>query len=112
MSVNAPNPEKMFWIDVNQFDIISMLFFSFCMFYFNFAAILEICKLGSEDAIFQLANNDFYPHVFFKKRGGYCNRLRPSVRPPVRPSVRLSVMLSPPKPLDKIPPNLVCELHT
>ena len=27
-------------------------------------------------------------------------------------SVRLSVMLSPPKPLDKIQPNLVCELLT
>ena len=31
---------------------------------------------------------------------GYCNRLRPSV------------MLSPPKPLDEIQPNLVCELLT
>ena len=28
------------------------------------------------------------------------------------PSVRLSVMLSPPKPLDEIQPNLVCELLT
>ena len=62
----------------------------------------------------------FYPHAFFKKRRGYCNRLRPSVRPSVcpfvrlsvRPSVRLSVMLSPPKPLDEIQPNLVCELLT
>ena len=41
---------------------------------------------------------------FLKKRRGYCNRLRPSVRP--------SVMLSPPKPLDEIQPNLVCELLT
>ena len=23
----------------------------------------------------------YYPHAFFKKRRGYCNRLRPSVRP-------------------------------
>ena len=30
----------------------------------------------------------------------------------VRPSFRLFIMLSPPKPLDKIQPNLVCELLT
>ena len=30
----------------------------------------------------------------------------------VHPSVPPSVMLSPPKPMDKIQPNLVCELHT
>ena len=47
-----------------------------------------------------------YPHAFLKKRRGYCYRLRPSVRLSVRPSV----MLSPPKPLDEIQPNLVCEL--
>ena len=48
-----------------------------------------------------------YPHALFKKkRRGYCNRLRPSVRP----SVMLHVF--PPKPLDKILPNLVCELLT
>ena len=29
-----------------------------------------------------------------------------------RPSVLLSVMLSPPKPLDEIQPNFVCELLT
>ena len=49
-----------------------------------------------------------YPHAFLKKRRGYCYRLRPSVCPSVRPSV----MLSPPKPLDEIQPNLVCELLT
>ena len=43
-------------------------------------------------------------HAFLKKRGGYCNRLRPSIP--------LSVMLSPPKPLDEIQPNFVCELLT
>ena len=32
--------------------------------------------------------------------------------PSVRPSVRPSVTLSPPKPLDRIQPNLVCELLT
>ena len=41
-----------------------------------------------------------YPHAFLKKRRGYCNHLRPSVT------------LSPPKPLDEIQPNLVCELLT
>ena len=45
-----------------------------------------------------------YPHAFLKKCWGYCNRLRPSVR--------LSVTLSPPKPLDEIQLNLVCELLT
>ena len=49
-------------------------------------------------------NKHVYPHAFLKKRWGYCNRLRPSVRP--------SVTLSPPKPLDEIQPNLVCELLT
>ena len=29
-------------------------------FFFNLAAILEICKLDSEDAIFQLANIGFW----------------------------------------------------
>ena len=43
---------------------------------------------------------DIYPHAFLEKRRGYCNHLR------------LSVMLSPPKPLDEIQPNLVCELLT
>ena len=45
-----------------------------------------------------------YPHAFLKKCRGYCNRLRPPVRP--------SVTLSPPKPLDEIQPNLLCELLT
>ena len=41
-----------------------------------------------------------YPHTFFKKRWGYCNRLRPSTC--------LSVTPSSLKPLDEIKPNLVC----
>ena len=53
-----------------------------------------------------------YPHAFLKKRGGYCNRLRPSVRPSVHLSVRPSITLSPPKPLDEIQLNLVCGLLT
>ena len=32
----------------------------FSGFFFNLAAILEICKLDSEDAIFQLANMGFW----------------------------------------------------
>ena len=40
------------------------------------------------------------PHFFFKKQWGYCNPLHPSIT------------LSPPKPLDQIQPNLVCELLT
>ena len=48
-----------------------------------------------------------YPHAFFKKAKGIL--LSP---PSVRLSVRPSVMLSPPKPLDEIQPNLVCELLT
>ena len=42
--------------------------------------------------------NIIIPTLFLKKRRGYCNRLR------------LSVTLSPPKPLEEIQPNLVCEL--
>ena len=38
--------------------------------------------------------------------------IRLSVRPSVCLSVRPSVMLSPPKPLNEIQPNLVCELLT
>ena len=41
-----------------------------------------------------------YPHAFLKRRRRYCNRLR------------TSLTLSLPKPLDKIQPNLVCELLT
>ena len=43
----------------------------------------------------------YYPHAFLKKRRGILQS---------PPSVRLSVTLSPPKPLDEIQPNLVCEL--
>ena len=47
--------------------------------------------------------------IFFKKRMGYCYA---SVRPSIRQSIRLSVMLYPPKPLEEIHPNLMCELFT
>ena len=42
--------------------------------------------------------------VLSDKRARNCNRLRPSVP--------LSVVLSPPRSLDEIQPNLVCELLT
>ena len=48
---------------------------------------------------------------FFKKKVKGRLLSPPSVRPSVRLSVRPSVMLSPPKPLDEIQPNLVCELR-
>ena len=48
---------------------------------------------------------------FFKKASGIL-QWPPSVRLSVCPSVRPSVTLSPPKPLDEIQPNLVCELLT
>ena len=66
----------------------------------------SVAKLGSVCrvvyrilAIISIISSD-YPHAFLKKCRGYCNRLRPSVT------------LSPPKPLDEIQPNLVCELLT
>ena len=47
----------------------------------------------------------FYPHAFLKSDGDIAIAS-------VRPSVCPSVTLSPPKPLDEIQPNLVCELLT
>ena len=52
----------------------------------------------------------FIPKLFFKKSEG--DIVIPSVCLSVHPPVHLSVMLSPPKPLDEIQPNLVCELLT
>ena len=51
---------KCFLIDLYQFGILNMLLYNFYGFFFNLAAILEICKLDSEDAIFQLANIGFW----------------------------------------------------
>ena len=50
------------------------------------------------------------PTLFKKAKGILLSP--PSVCPSVHPSFGLSVMLSPPKPLDEIQPNLVCELLT
>ena len=49
-----------FYIDLYQFGILNMLLCGFLCIFFNLAAILEICKLDSEDAIFQLANIGFW----------------------------------------------------
>ena len=54
--------------------------------------------------LFFFSVSPYYPHVFLSEGE--------IVIPSVRPSVRPSVMLSPPKPLDEIQPNLVCELLT
>ena len=59
---------------------------------------MKVCIVDQASRLECVLEN-YYPHAFLKKRRGYCNRLR------------LSVMLSPPKPLDEIQPNLVCELH-
>ena len=63
MSVKTPNHEKMFWIELYQFGILNTLLYRFYWVFFNLAAILEICNLDSEDAIFQIANNSIqkYP---------------------------------------------------
>ena len=59
----------------------------------------HLCKLGKL--------NVYLSPLFFKKASGILQS-----PPSVRPSVRPSVTLSPPKPLDEIQPNLVCELLT
>ena len=51
----------------------------------------------------------FIPTLFLKSEGDI---VIASVRPSICLSVPPSVMLSPPKPLDEIQPNLVCELLT
>ena len=53
----------------------------------------------------QYLHTVYYPHAFLKKCRGIAIAS-------VHLSVRLSVTLSPPKPLDEIQPNLVCELLT
>ena len=61
MSVKTPNHEKMFvWIDLYQFGILNMLLNRFYGYFFTLAAMLEMCKLDSEDAIFQIANIGFW----------------------------------------------------
>ena len=79
------------------------------------AAESEICTADNISAcsffFFVLAFYKYiYPHAFLEKSEG--DIVIASVRQSVHPSVHLSVMLSPPKPLDEIQPNLVCELLT
>ena len=64
MSVKIPIHEKMFWVNLYQFDVLitrySTDFHLFLFFFLNLAAILELCKLESEDAIFPLDNIGFW----------------------------------------------------
>ena len=51
---------RCFWIYLYQFGILNTLVYRFFNWYFfNVAAIFEICQFDSEDAIYQLANIDF-----------------------------------------------------
>ena len=61
MSVKIPNHEKML-LDWFVPVLASLTCYStdFYEFFFNLAVILEICKLDSEDAIFQFANIGFW----------------------------------------------------
>ena len=51
---------RCFWNELYQFGILNTLLYNFYGFFFNLADILEICKLDSDDAIFQLANIGFW----------------------------------------------------
>ena len=51
---------RCFWIDLYQFGILNKLLYRFLWIFLQLAAILEICKLDSEDAIFQIANIGFW----------------------------------------------------
>ena len=61
MSVKTSNHEKMF-LGLICTSLASLTRYStdYYGFFFNLAAILEICKLDSKDAIFQLANISFW----------------------------------------------------
>ena len=61
MSMKIPNHEKMFldWF-VPVLASLTRYSTDFYGFFFNLVAILEICKLDSEDTIFQLANIGFW----------------------------------------------------
>ena len=51
---------RCFWIDLYQLGILNTELYRFLWIFFNLAAIFEICKLDSDDAIFQLANIGFW----------------------------------------------------
>ena len=76
------------------------------MYIFNFSktSVVKCSKtVPTENRIDMKTKEIHYPHAFFKKASGILQS---------PPSVRPSVTLSPPKPLDEIQPNLVCELLT
>ena len=58
---------------------------------------------GSVHCTYKVVTGYNYPLTFFKKASGILQS---------PPSVRLSIKLSPPKLLDEIQPNLVCDLIT
>ena len=61
MSVKIANHEKMIIrLICTSLESLTNYSTDFYGFFFNLAAILEICKLDSEDAIFQLANIGFW----------------------------------------------------
>ena len=71
------------------------------------SAVVKIVLIGN---LRWLSSGLLSPH-FLEKASGIL-LLPLSVCPSVRLSVRLSIMLSPPKPLDRIQPNLVSGLLT
>ena len=79
----------------------------FCYFYFMYVMLCSLVVPCLEKADLLALLGVFIPTFFLKKAKGIL--LSP---PSVCPSARPSVMLSPPKPLDEIQPNLVCELLT
>ena len=61
MSVKTPNHEKIFFgLICTSLASLTRYSTDFNGLFLNLAAILEICKLDSEDAIFQLANIGFW----------------------------------------------------
>ena len=91
-------------------DFVCMMF---CLYRYGFTcyskvgvSFLSISRKYSKELSHSGIN---YPHAFLKKRRDI---VIASVRLCVRYAVCASVMLSPPKPLDEIQPDLVCELLT
>ena len=60
MSVKTPNHEDVFGLICTSLASFTRYSTDFDGFFFNFAAILKLCKLDSVDAIFQLANISFW----------------------------------------------------
>ena len=60
MSVKTSNHEMFLGLICTSLASLSRYSTDFYGFFFNLVAILEICKLDSKDAIFQLANIGFW----------------------------------------------------